>query len=317
MKIGYRTLKTALGTALSIFIAQSLNLQFYVSSGILTILSIQVTRKRSLQGSINRFISCLLSFALGAIFFDLIGYNPLAVVLLILVYLPILVRLKLQETFPNASVIILHLYTSKSVTIPLFWNELQLITIGIGIGLLMNLYMPSNDRTLKVLQEKIEGNFAKILMEYAIYLRVGESTWVGKEMIDTPILLRQAKELALQKLENYLIRQQEAEYAYFELREKQFELLERMLPIVSRLNHDVPQGRQLSEFVEELSQNIHPENTAYIFLEKIAALRTEVKKTELPQTREEFETRASLFYLLNEFEQYLYIKQNYLNITSI
>lgn len=44
-KIGYRTLKTALGTALAIYIAQMLGLQNYSAAGIITILCIQVTKK--------------------------------------------------------------------------------------------------------------------------------------------------------------------------------------------------------------------------------------------------------------------------------
>ncbi|HJV47235.1 MAG TPA: aromatic acid exporter family protein [Bacillota bacterium] len=313
MKIGYRTLKTALGASLSILIAQSLGLQFYVSAGILTILSIQVTRKRSLISSLNRIISCLLGFSIGAVFFELLGYNWIAMGLLILVYLPILVRLKAQEGFVTGSVIVLHLYIAQEVGFALFLNEIQIIAIGIGIGLLMNLYMPNNDLRIRELQTKIEENFGRILMEYAIYLRVGESNWDGKEMIETPEMLSQAKGFTIQKLENDFLKQHDTDYYYFEMREKQFDLLERVLPIVSRLHQDVPQGRQLSEFVEELSKHIHPSNTAYVFLDQIALLRTEIKKTELPKTREEFETRASLFYLLNEFEQLLTIKQNYLD----
>lgn len=50
-KIGYRTLKTALGTALAIYLAQLLHLQNFASAGIITILCIQITQKRSLQAS--------------------------------------------------------------------------------------------------------------------------------------------------------------------------------------------------------------------------------------------------------------------------
>jgi uncharacterized membrane protein YgaE (UPF0421/DUF939 family) len=94
------------------------------------------------------------------------------------------------------------------------------------------------------------------------------------------------------------------------MREKQFELLERMLPIVSSLHLQVPQGEQIADFLEHLSDRIHPGNTAYIFLDKLKEMREEIRKTALPQTREEFEIRASLFYLLNEIERYLFIKHN-------
>ena len=37
---------------------------------------------------------------------------------------------------------------SGGITMAFIWNEFQLITVGIGVALLMNLYMPSLDRKL-------------------------------------------------------------------------------------------------------------------------------------------------------------------------
>lgn len=44
-KIGYRTIKTALGATLAIIIAQMLSLEYFSAAGIITILCIQVTKK--------------------------------------------------------------------------------------------------------------------------------------------------------------------------------------------------------------------------------------------------------------------------------
>lgn len=44
-RIGYRTIKTAVGTSISIMIAQMLQLDNFVSAGILTILCIKSQRK--------------------------------------------------------------------------------------------------------------------------------------------------------------------------------------------------------------------------------------------------------------------------------
>lgn len=45
LKIGYRTVKTAIGTASAIALAQWLHLENFASAGIITILCIQVTKK--------------------------------------------------------------------------------------------------------------------------------------------------------------------------------------------------------------------------------------------------------------------------------
>lgn len=54
-KIGYRTVKTALGTGAAVFIAQLLGLEFYSSAGILVILCVQNTKRKSVQVSLHRF----------------------------------------------------------------------------------------------------------------------------------------------------------------------------------------------------------------------------------------------------------------------
>ena len=49
-RIGYRTIKTAVGTAISILIAQQLGLDNFASAGILTILCIQGYEKKIAYG---------------------------------------------------------------------------------------------------------------------------------------------------------------------------------------------------------------------------------------------------------------------------
>lgn len=308
MKIGYRTIKTAIGTAISIFLAQQAGLMFYASAGIITILCIQVTRKQSFRTAWNRILASLLGLVVGVVLFAVLGYTPLALLFIILLFLPLAVRFRIQEGFVNSMVVLMHLYSAERMDAALLLNELGLLVIGVGIALLVNLYMPSLEKELKAMQAAVEKNFAKILREFSYYLRHGESDWDGHELIETSGLLEKAIQLAARDVENRLGRQDDSYYQYFVMRDKQFELLERMMPIVSTLNAQVPQGRHIADFLERLSDSVHPGNTAYRFLDELREMRKETKESALPQTREEFEIRASLFYLLREIERYLFIK---------
>ncbi|UFJ42253.1 aromatic acid exporter family protein [Brevibacillus humidisoli] len=308
MKIGYRTIKTAVGTALSIFIAQQAGLTFYAAAGIITILCVQVTRKKSIVTAIHRLFACLLGLVIGVLFFEGLGYHPYTFGLLLLVFIPLIVRLKVNEGFVTSAVVLLHIYSLERVDLAIIANELALLSIGIGVALLMNLHMPSAEKELQRLQQQVERNFATVLREFCYYLRNGSSDWDGREMLETVQLLEQAIRLSVQDVENRLIKPEDEYYQYFTMRAKQFELLERMLPIVSSLDQQVPQGGQIADFLDHLSQSIHPGNTAYLFLDKLNEMRKELQQSPLPKTREEFETRASLFYLLREIEQYLHIK---------
>ncbi|UOF92904.1 aromatic acid exporter family protein [Fodinisporobacter ferrooxydans] len=311
VKIGYRTVKTAIGVFVSIFLAQWLGLTFPTAAGILTILSIQITRKRSLKNAYARFLACLLGLVFGFLFFKLFGYHPWSLLLLTLCFVPFLVKCRVQEGFVSAFVIVLHLYTVKTFTLAFLVNEVSIMGIGIGTGLLMNLYMPNIERDLQTYQQKIEENFRTIMKELAVYLKNHESMWDGKEMLETSDLINQAKSLAIRNVENHLLRNTDRYYHYFQMREEQFKLLERVVPLISTLSYSVPQGEKIADFLEHLSENIHPGNTAHIFLDQLRKITEEIKKTELPKTREEFEIRATLFDFLREMERYLLIKHKF------
>ncbi|WP_078545878.1 aromatic acid exporter family protein [Litchfieldia alkalitelluris] len=313
-KIGYRTIKTASGAAISIALAQLLDLDFYTSAGILTILCVQVTKKKSLRSSIDRFVACLVGMFFSLLIFELIGYHALSVCLLLLFFIPTIVKLKATEGIASSTVIILHIFATGHFTMQLFWNELQIIIIGIGVALLVNLYMPSVDKYLHQYQVELEDNFARILKEMVNYLRNNESTWDGKEITYTEELIQKAKTLAFRDVENHFTRLENNYYHYFKMREKQFEILERMLPILTSITHSVEQGGIIADFIEEISNSVHPGNTAIEFLDKLNKMRTMFQAMELPLTREEFEARAALLQFLKEMEHYLMIKQSFMGL---
>lgn len=310
-RIGYRTIKTAVGVFLSITLSSLVGLQFPTSAGVLTILTIQVTKKRSLINAYKRMAAGLLGLAFGYVIFQVMGYHPVSLPVLILIFVPVLVRLNIQEGFVTSMVIILQLFTERDFSLRFLVNEVSILAIGIGVALLMNVYIPSKEGELLQFQRKIEGNFRVIMLELAKYLKNHETIWDGKEIVETADLLDQAKELSLQYTENRLLSGKDRYYDYFVMREKQFELLERMAPLISELSFSVPQGAAIAEFLIHLSANIHPGNTVYIFLDKLVQMRREIDKTDLPNTREEFEIRAILFCFLREMEQYLLIKQEF------
>jgi uncharacterized membrane protein YgaE (UPF0421/DUF939 family) len=313
-RIGYRTLKTGIGTALAISLAQFFQLDNFVSAGILTILCIQNTKKKSVQASSSRFAACVIAMLFSAAFFEFIAYHPAVIGLLLLVFIPVTVSLRIKEGIVTSSVIILHVYSAGNVTLGLFENELGIIVIGIGIALIMNLYMPSVENKLAGYQEQIEANFYKIFCELINHLKTNQSDWDGREITETEELLKEAKTLAFKEVENHFLRHEDLYYLYFKMREKQFEILQRILPIAASISIKVEPGKKIAHFLEELSQHIHPGNTALFYLKKLYDMKVEFEQMELPKTREEFEVRAALYQFVREMEQYLLIKSSFKGI---
>jgi uncharacterized membrane protein YgaE (UPF0421/DUF939 family) len=310
-RIGYRTLKTALGTTLAIMIAQQLGLENYVSSGILTILCIQVTKLKTVRTSWDRFMACLLAMPFSYLFFELLMYHPTMIGLMLLFFIPVLVMFHLKDGVVTSTVIILHIYSAGETTWTMLIQEFGIIVVGIGVALIMNLYMPSVDKKLDQYQQKIEDNLRIIFKEMVLYLRTADSEWDGKEITETAKLIEEAKTISFREVENKLLRNENLYFHYFKMREKQLEIIERILPMITSIPLTLKQGRMTADFFDELSERIHPGNTARLFLEKLRSLQVEFEAMPLPKTREEFETRAALFQIVKEIEQYLIIKSSF------
>ncbi|WP_261129353.1 aromatic acid exporter family protein [Bacillus sp. Marseille-Q3570] len=307
--IGYRTLKTAIAAPLAILIAQAFQLEFYISAGILAVLCIKVTKKKSIVSSWERFAACLIGIGFAFLFFEGISYHPLVLGLLLLAFIPTLVALKLKEGVITSVVIILHFLMIKDFSVSIVLNELAIIIIGIGMALVMNLYMPSMESQLKKYQENVENNFEKILKEFSRFLREGESDWDGKEIVTVDRLIKEAKSLAFRDVENHLTRHENQYYNYFKMREKQYEILGRVMPVITSLDHTYVQSFRIADFLDDLADAIHPGNTAQRFLDELERMRTTFRNMDLPKDRDEFETRSSLHYFLLEMEQYLILKR--------
>ncbi|RDW21309.1 hypothetical protein CWR48_02535 [Oceanobacillus arenosus] len=310
--MGYRTMKTAVGAGLAIWIASLLDLEFATFAAIIVIMCIEKTKKKTLNTIQKKFFASLLSLILGAVFFEVFGYNPIVFSIFILLFVPILVKTRIQGGFVTSMVVVLHIYTLKNANLDIFLNELYIIFIGMGIALLVNSFMPNFKRDIETYKEKIEQKFEVILYEFAAYLRDSERNWDEKEIIEVEEIINQSKSIAIQDVENHLLRKQNRDYYYLEMREDQLELLKHMItivPIVSSSDLPVKQKEMFAVFLEYLSLNVDPRDTTEISLNRLEELKAANRETELPKTREEFEIRANLFYLIFEIENYLNIKK--------
>ncbi|OAS87502.1 MULTISPECIES: aromatic acid exporter family protein [Metabacillus] len=310
-KIGYRTVKTALGTTIAVMLAQYLQLDNYISAGIITILCIKVTKKKSLKSSWARLLACTIAIIFSFIFFEGLTYHPIIIGIMLLVFIPTTVLVRASEGIVTSAVIIFHLYNAENITLQLIGNEFMLIIIGIGVALIMNLYMPSVESKLKNYQLQVEENLALIFQEIEMYLTDNDRKWDGNELIKTAELLNEAKTMAFRDVENHFLRHENTYYHYFKMREKQFEIIERVIPLVTSVQNSVEQSKMIAEFIHDLRMNIHPGNTAHKFLVQLLEIKQSFEEMELPQTREEFEVRAALLHFVGEMERYLIIKSQF------
>lgn len=310
--MGFRTIKTAVGAGLALFIADLFQIEFATFAAIIVIICIERTKKKTLISMKDKFVASLLSLGLGTLLFELLGYYPIVLALFLFIFVPILVRLHMQSGFVTSMVVLTHVYMISDASWNMFLNEIFLIFIGMGIALLVNSFMPNLRKDIESYKDEIEQNFEIILFEFSAHLRDSSRTWDGGEILEAEDLINQAKSIAIQHVENHLLRKENRDYYYLEMREDQIDLLKQMVKIIAVFTESslhVKQKEMLADFLENLSENVHSGDTTDASLRELENLHISFRQTALPQTREEFEVRAKLFYLIFEMENYLMMKK--------
>lgn len=309
--IGYRTIKTAFGIAIAIALASLLDLEYYTSAGILTILCIQTTKRKSIHAIYTRVFASLLVMLLAYILFSIGGYNPIMLGILVLLFLPILVMLKITPGFVSSIVILLHILNSQDFTVDLLINELLIMTIGFGVGFLINFYMPDISKRLNKYRIEIEDAYGTIFHQIEDYLRTGDTNWDGKELIIAAECVEKGKALAYMDIENHLARKEDVFYRYFDIRQKQLEIIERVLPKITNLPASVQHAAIVADFIGELSENVHSGNTVVKNRKKLALVRDAFEEMPLPQSHDEFLSMSALYTFIEEMDQYFAVKDGF------
>jgi uncharacterized membrane protein YgaE (UPF0421/DUF939 family) len=315
--IGTRTLKTGIGAPVSIILATVFGLKYSVAAGIITMLSIQSTKRESIQIALKRIVACVLALILASIFFNIFGYSPVVFGVFLLAFIPVTAKFNLEEGIIVSSVIVTHLLVEKSTSLQLVFNELALMVIGVGIALFLNLYMPSRENLIKEDQKYIEENMKKILIKMSAALKEHDSSFADDELFrELDDRIKAAKRRAYKNLNNYLIRDMSYYVEYMEMRRQQFKTLKRMKDNFRRFSIADEHTVKVADYTEKISKDFYEKNTAEGLLKELEDLRGEFRNMNLPSTREEFENRAMLYQFLNDLEQFLLIKFEFMkNLT--
>ncbi|MBC1371224.1 aromatic acid exporter family protein [Listeria booriae] len=312
MKIGLRTVKTAVGATLAILIAEWLGLEYAVSAGLITVLSIQNTKKGSIQLAVQRVYSTVIALTISAIFFLLLGFNAIAFGLYLLVFIPIAVRLKVTDGIVVSSVLVTHILVEQSLSLFWFTNEMLLMAVGAGIGILLNLYMPKMDIEMKQQRQKIESIMRQIFFCFAQDLKREPVYLDEKKLIkQLSAYLTEANEQSRRHFDNQLFADSRYYIKYIDMRTVQLRVIKQMSLSIQSVSILTNHATKMAELVEKTALSISEQNPAEDLIEDVNQILTDFRQSELPKTREEFEGRALLFQFLNDLRYLLELKRDF------
>lgn len=312
MKQLNKVIKISLGSTLAIFLARAFGLQYSISAGIITLLTIQDTSKETIVISLKRGAAFAFAMILSYSLFSILGFRTIAFGAFLFLFVGGCYLLKLSDGIAMNAVLATHYILSADISIGMIGNEALLLLIGAGIGTLVNLYMPSNQKQIRSQQQIIETDLRKLLFRMAYFLQEE-----NKERYSNDCFLTLKQHLANGQKEAYVNMNnsffQESEYyiRYMEMRKHQFQILKEIYSKVITLDYVPAQAYLLSKSIERVANSLAETNNVHQLIEEFAALETTMQESSLPATRKEFENRAVLFMILREFQMFLRVKADF------
>ncbi|WP_099204164.1 aromatic acid exporter family protein [Scatolibacter rhodanostii] len=307
--------KATFGACIAIFIAQLLGLIYAPSAGIITLLSLQETKKETLRTALQRLIAFLTAVALAKIAFSLLGYNLLGFVVYLLFFAAFCYFFSVENALAMCSVLITHFWAEKVMDFRMFGNELLLLLIGAGVGILMNIFLSVRVDQIRRNQKEIDEVIKTILISMANGLsikqliEIEEMNWLAQR-------LKAAKEEVDRASGNALTLDLRYYGEYIDMRRNQYLLLKRIQSDLIRLETIPEQAEQIATFLRKIVSTFGESNNAECLLASADKIRDIFRSSQLPQTREEFEARAILLQIFDELEHFLLLKYTFAHSLS-
>lgn len=311
--ITINTIKISLAAMIAILVANLLNLNYAVSAGIIAILSVQPTKRETIKTALGRFYAFIVALFIGYICFSTMGFTTIAFCIYLLFFIFLCQCFKWYSAMAMNSVLISHFLTEGSMGIEQITNESLLFAVGVLAGIGANLYLHKNSDYMTELRGQADEQIKHILSRMSErILNHNMDDYDGDcfEILDKHIAA--ATYLADLNDKNQFSNGDKYDIEYIEMREKQSKVLYEMYKNVRYINMAPATAKQVSDFLQHVSEEYHQENTVEVLKEELGIIMQEMKNTPLPTDREEFENRARLFMLLKQLDDFLNLKKEFI-----
>ncbi len=308
------SLKIGAGSALAILIAEFLNLQSAPSAGTIALLTLLTTRRQTVQLIINRFITFIGTILICWLFLPLQSSQIFSFAIVLFFVVVMCEMSNMQNTLSVNALIATHFALTHSFDLNMILNEFWLLCIGVVIAYLFNIVQDYRgmENSLSHHLEKTEDSFREILHDIAEYM---ENSTRYREIWEKMDHL----EGRLFHYENDAKTCQENRYrdegifyvSYFKMREQQLALLRTMHSSLKKIRTMPEQSRIVIAFIRELEQEVGHRDAPKQRMAELQEIFTYMEMQPLPQSRQEFESRAILYHVLYDLRDYLRLKEKY------
>lgn len=306
------TFKIAFAAIISIFIAIRLGLNHAVSAGIVSILTIQPTKKETIKTAVGRFYAFICALFIAFFCFEIVGYRFTAFAIFLIVYIFLCQMLNWSNAMSVNAVLVSHILQAENMTVRTVTNECLIFLIGVGIGIIANMHLRKNVNYIEELKEATDRQIKEIL--YRMSQRILDkdiSDYNMESFVGLKKSIRKAKNVAEENYNNQFKNADTFDIDYIKMRDRQCHVLYEMYKNIRNLHTTPITAKKISKFLAEMAESYHKSNTGKELLVKFRQMDESMKSKPLPIERIEFEDRAKLFTLLRYIEEFIEIKVDF------
>lgn len=307
-----QTVKFVLAALFSILTAQIAGLEYAVTAGIITILSIQGTKRETFITAKNRALAFITALVIAKLCFGLIGFSVAGFAVYLFAFILLCLYMGWPEAIVMDSVLISHFLAEGEMSASWIVNETGLFIVGATWGILFNLHLHKSENEFAYLSGEVDESIRCILGRMAGKLGGNEkSEYYEEQFADLELKISAAKECALRNWNNTLINSSADELEYIRMRENQSRVLQNLqksIVMVESVQRQIP---VVVGFLEKIVDEYDRNNDCGELLKRLERIFEEMKSEPMPGSRTEFETRAVLYYILKQLEEFLMLKHRY------
>lgn len=308
--------KIAVGSCLAIYIAGAMHLESHIVAGSVTLLTIVTTKWETVKLSLYRLITFVITVALCWLFFQNTNSAWFAYGCFTFVMVIICGWMGWKATISVNALIAMHFLTIGDFSLDFVLNELMLVLIGITMAVILNLFNNNLDSKEEIIagMRSVEQRLQIILKEMAMYLLNQE---MQRNVWDDIVVLEADLEKYISSAYDYQNNtfQSHPQYyiEYFEMRSKQANILHNLHYEVKKIREMPKQAAVVAEYILYLEEYVVEINVPEAQMERLEGLFQDMKKEALPVTRAEFESRAILYHILTDLEEFLVVKRRFVD----
>ncbi len=315
MNLTQRTIRIAISAVLSVLVATYLGLENPLSAGIIAILGVLDTRLETIQNALKMFFSLLLAFVVATIIFLVFDFSVFSFGIYLALYVPLAYTLKVDVGIAPSSVLVTHFIIAGSIAWSWQLNGILIMAIGLVFATIAHLWNPSYNQKLDQRIVEIERQMSLILFLLEKRLEAGNETTgrIKTELQNLYEMIHAFEDLAFVELENRQFTKNGQDYyiRYAQMRKQQYEILDLITNSLANMLPNTEENKILASIFGRTAEQLDESNTGIELLSDISTLYRGFRDSALPQSREEFESRAVLYNILMDFERFLELKRDF------